>query len=265
MWLAPQHGIFSAAGCSPISNSPRARAWCCSRSQTMRTRTGSRIHHRRRSHSKPGCSDLASGRRSRCFTTARSSRSSRRVALGSQPDIGSRSTASYGLRGGLYLGVSYGLLGMQYRPDRYGPPRSHEVDISHVGCSSELQSSHTCITRSGQLAARCPSGEEAQGEVTSGVGHGLARSRSRWLMRGESSGCARDRAGRLSRDGLTGWRSKATTDAGHLPVDLTCEVTVAGNPGRGPIWQIRPMVSAQSGRSHRSDCPVKDHGIEEQQ
>lgn len=92
-----------------------------------------------------------------------------------------------------------------------------KVEATHGDCSAELQSSRSCIAIIGQLAARCPSGEEAQGEVTSGVGHGLARSRSRWLVRArwQDAQSRRPAYGRLDADNVAATQPNRKTRAGR--------------------------------------------------
>jgi hypothetical protein len=50
-----------------------------------------------------------------------------------------------------------------------GNPVTSKVVTTLDGRSSELQSRHRCIDTIGRLAARCPCGEQARGEVASGA------------------------------------------------------------------------------------------------
>lgn len=137
----------------------------------------------RRSPKNRACSDRVSGRRSPHSSTVASSRSWTLAVRRNQPGIGSRPRSAYGPLGSPYGGDGYGPLGMQYRPDRHGLPSGHEVRTTHVGRSAAPWRALPGATRSlvcsrmdsrststiGRLAGRCPSGEEAQREVTLGT------------------------------------------------------------------------------------------------
>lgn len=224
MWPESLHAGYSERG-SEISGSRRLKRSCSSLSSTTPRRAS-------RGARRPGCpasfgslGHRSTKRRADYGRSGLSSSTSRAVRA-ERPAIGSgtferfRHVRSHDRLRGRTCRIT-GASSTWSTCPTIGPEGRSTSD----GRSSHVQSSHTCITLSGQLAARCPSGEEAQGEVTSG-----SRSRSCPLPRalaGEASvpEGSRLRAGRLNRDGLTGWRSKATSDA----------ATVVGFSVRGGI------------------------------
>lgn len=178
MWLDSRSGRSSGVVSQHPASGPTTRS-CCSRSSTAQTDRASRGPH------KSGSALSSAWRVPR----------SRRVSLGS-----SRRDSSWSMNRAV-RGGRRGTGSARNLPDsRSGwcretcpingagweratcPTGGHEVTTRFVRCSRVSSMGESCIDTIGQLAARCPSGEEAQGEVTLGVGHGLARSRSRWLM-----------------------------------------------------------------------------------
>jgi len=217
MWRACQPTGCSEARCSRISPPHPGRVSYCCASAVTPTPQESPGRARTRSPQRRACSAPASARRSRRSSIRASSSSSLPAVKGAatRPDISSSLRASYGPLGSPYFGSSYGPLGMRFGGFGYGPLGSHEVDSSHREGSAELQGSQRCIAIIGQLAARCPSGEEAQGEVTSGVGHGLARSRSRWLVkvRWQDARSRRPACGSIDADDVAGTQRNHRADA----------------------------------------------------
>lgn len=190
MWFVPQFGGCSVVAGSPASASRRAsRSFSLSSSTTPMPR-GSASPRNRRSQRSQGWNGLASAKPSPLSSTPASSRSSSPAGPASRPGIGSRRRSGYGPLGSPYGGRGYGPLGMPYRPNRYGPPSGHEVISTHVRGSAGLWRRLPAPTRSlrslvcsegpsmmlidtiGRLAGRCPSGEEAQPDVTLGARHG---------------------------------------------------------------------------------------------
>lgn len=184
MWSVPQYGGCSAAAGSPDSGSRPASRSFSSYSSTTPTQRASASPRNRRSQKNQAWNGQAFAKPSPLSSTAASSRSSSQVDLASRPGIGSRQRSGYGPLGSPYGGRGYGPLGMPYRPNRYGPPSGHEVISTHVRGSAGQWRRLPAPTRSlrslvcskgpsmmlivaiGRLAGRCPSGEEAQPDVT---------------------------------------------------------------------------------------------------
>lgn len=220
MWRESLH-----AGCSVRASgstaSPRPKRSSCSPCSTTSAKTGSRGVRNGTSRRTSGSLVSGSVRRSFGSWLAGCSSRTKRVDLGVRLGSGSATRE--------WLNLSSQLTGWSRRTCQVSPasrmlltcrPTWPEGKETHVRRSSELQSSRTSSSSIGQLAARCPSGEEAQGEVTLGARqHASSRvCRCSWsyaLPRaladdGEWSGWIRDRAGRRYRDGSTGSRPKVT-------------------------------------------------------
>lgn len=186
VWHAPPPVSSSEATRSRRSTSrsgPGSSWW---RSLTMPTPTASASLLRRRSPMRPACSALRSGRPSPRSRRRGSSRCSTLAGRGSRLDICCFSASRYGLLGSPYDAAAYGLPGMQYGQSAYGLPGSHEGRTTHVrrsaapwralpGATRSLRSlvcsrmDSITSSRIGRLAGRCPSGEEAQGELALGA------------------------------------------------------------------------------------------------
>lgn len=183
MWRESPH-----AGCSvrasASSTSPRLRRLFSSRCSTTSAGTGSRGGRKRTLHGI--CASLVSGsttHRHGCAIGGYSSSTSQDVR-GGRRAIGSETRAMFNLSSQTTSAPpqTCQVCGAS-RTSSTCRPTWLEGKETYAGRSSEFQSSQRSIGAIGQLAARCPSGEEAQGEGASGVAHGLARSRGRWPMR----------------------------------------------------------------------------------
>lgn len=223
MWRECQPTGCSGAVCSRTSPPHQDRVSSCCASGAMPTPRASAGRVRISSPRRPVCSALASARRSMRSWRRASSSNSRRAAraAGTRRTISSSSRASYGPLGSPYFWASYGPLGMQYVESGYGPLGGHEVNTSHGDESSELQSRRGCSSRIGPLAARWPSAEEAQGEVTSGARQGVqtAQPLPAWsrLLRadeGEVATGSRPSAGRRRTGGSLGAQRNSRTRVG---------------------------------------------------
>ena len=171
MWLASRPTGCSAAESSRAFRRRPARASSSSVCRVTRTARTLRGPGAVSSLQRPACSDRASTRRSRHSSRKGSFRCSLQgaKAAGTRRSIWSDQTANYGLPSRPYLRRCYGSLRMPNTGHGYGLPSEPEVEISHVRGSSELQSRRVHPSRSGRLAGRCPSGEEAQSDLTSGA------------------------------------------------------------------------------------------------
>lgn len=218
MWPVHQSGRSSAVGRSLASSSRQGRASCFSLSLTARTPQANVGRRRNGSPMTSECLDSGCARRSECSSRRAQSRSSRRVVLASRPAIGSLCRPTYGQLCNPYLGSVMGNNHARNRSSATGNSVATKVEATHVGGSSELQSSHTCIAIIGQLADRCPCGEQAQGDLTSGArqhmpAH-LTNQRGRVyyrLMTVEMAGCPRSPAGRRRRGGWADARGESST------------------------------------------------------
>lgn len=221
MWPGSLHDGCSAKALGSTA-SPRPKLSSCSRYSTTSARTGSRGVRNGTSRRISG--SLVSGsvrRRSDLLLEACSSSTNR-----DDPDarLGS-GLATLGRSN-----LSTHLTGSSRRTCQVCPasrtlstclPTWPEGKETHVGRSSELQSTRASSSRNGELARRCPAGEAAQGDVTLGAWqHASApvcrRSRSYALPRaladeGEVAGHSRPSAGRRRRGGLLGAQRNSRT------------------------------------------------------
>lgn len=228
MWRVHHSGRSSAAKRSPSTSSRLGKDSSFSLWPTGRMREGSAIPRRSDSHTTSGCLVLVFGRRSVSSWTGGSSRSSSRVALVGRLDIGSPCRRTYGQLCNPYLASVMGNYRARNGVIATGNCVATKVVTTLVGRSaglgvralarpgsagSERSSRSSSLMKIiimwiGRLAGRCPSGEEAQGDVTLGTrqsscklrsrrGRGLAASRRRWLgMTRWEHGWVRHPAGR---------------------------------------------------------------------
>lgn len=173
---------------SATSTSCRGRRSFFCASSVMRTLAALRGHVRSSSHVRRGCSDPGCAKRSPLSSIRASSSSSPRAVQGGATRRATWSSADrrYGPLGSPYRRSTYGPLGMPFAEMPYGPLGGQEVIHTHVrrsavavralpGARRSLRS--LCAIRIiseassviGRLAGRCPSGEEAQGDVALGA------------------------------------------------------------------------------------------------
>lgn len=185
MWLASQHDGSSAVA-SSNSDCPRTKGSSSSRSSTEPTATASRGRHSFASRQTSASPDRRCRRRSDGFSTSARSSSTNRAVRAGRLGIECARRVPRNLpdyRAGWWLstcpthGAGWWLVTC--------PPDGPEVIHTHVGRSAvavralpgarrslrslcAIRIIHAAPSRIGRLAGRCPSGEEAQGDVALG-------------------------------------------------------------------------------------------------
>lgn len=218
----PRQIEHSAARCSATYPPRPGRAWSCCAYEATQTLRASAGQAKTRSRPRLVCSALASAKHSpRSWKWASFSSSHPEVrAAGIRRDIWSSFARTYWPLGSPYFRGGYGPLGMQYLSSGYGPLGGHEVITTHVPRSTGLSSldvvrpthrptrPHPSLVAKknlghaiGQLAARCPSGEEAQRDLTLRARKRATRHLPAWLRSCPLPGAPADYS-RVSGSGL---------------------------------------------------------------
>lgn len=218
MWRESLHAGYSEAA-SDSSTSTEPRRSCSSRYSTTWARTVSHGVRRRTYRGIFGSLARRSSRRRLGSVSSACSSSTNRAGRGVRRDTSSQT----GRRWNMYCIATCSrrrtcrILGTTSTSStcRYTGLEGKET---HVGRSSELQSSHECSSRIGQLADRCLPGEGAQDEVALGarqhIHTHLANQRGHLhyrLMTAAMAERSRSSAGRRRRRGWAGARGESST------------------------------------------------------